>query len=226
VRDLVLIPFLVMTNTITVAMANDEVVVTQSTQEVEHVVDEIQRKYESVDSMAAAFVQVTRSVTLGEVQQSGTVLFQRPNKMRWDFAEPNSSAFVSDGETMWVWSSDNNQVIITETSPDLDGQGVGQLLTDLGKLDELFDVGAYVGSPLNENEVCVNLTPRKATSFKRLALVLSKEDYLLTRVIMVDEFDGVVELLLSNVELDGAVSKDRFVFEIPSDATVVRSSEM
>jgi len=75
---------------------------------VDAAVEAIQKQYESVSDLGAAFVQTARSVTLGGAGRTGadtsrgTVVFAKPGKMRWSYEEPEPSLVVSDGKTLWL----------------------------------------------------------------------------------------------------------------------------
>ena len=107
---------------------------------VQEVVSAVEGVYGQAESLRADFVQVTRSVALGEEQrQRGKVVMMRPRMMRWDFTAPDTKLFVTDGKTMWVWSPDDNQVIIYDDVSG-GGSGMASLFTDLNQLDELFEI--------------------------------------------------------------------------------------
>lgn len=43
---------------------------------------------------------------------SGSFAFQRPGKFRWTYAKPNAQLIVGDGEKVWIWDEDLNQVTV------------------------------------------------------------------------------------------------------------------
>ena len=42
---------------------------------------------------------------------AGKVAFEKPNHMRWDYDPPDKQTIVGDGETLWIYQPDMNQVI-------------------------------------------------------------------------------------------------------------------
>ena len=108
--------------------------------DVDAVIKSVEAAYKDVQTLKADFVQVTRSKAMGdETRQRGKVRLKRPKKMRWVFTQPASQEFVTNGDTMWVWSAADNQVIVSKGAAG-GGSGVSQLLDDLNRLGELFDV--------------------------------------------------------------------------------------
>jgi len=185
----------------------------------QEVVSAVETTYKEIDTLQADFVQISRSVAMGELRQEGRVQVKRPRKMRWDFHKPSKSAFVTDGTQMWVWSAESNQVILSQELADSSGQL--QLLDDLSKLGELFEV-QLEGS--NDTTYTLALTPKTPASFKKLRLVFARKGMILERLVMVDSFDGEVELLFSSLQLSQEIPDGQFVFQIPEGAEVINSS--
>ncbi len=100
-----------------------------------------------------AFIEQTRSAkanftqevidTNGTVQQqaSGTVQFQRPGKFRWTYDKPYEQIIVGDGEKLWIYDKDLNQV----TQRNLDkalGSSPAALLAGADDVDKYFSLSA------------------------------------------------------------------------------------
>jgi len=185
------------------------------------VVAKVEQVYQEVNSLQASFEQVTRSVTMGEVRQTGTVQLQRPGQMRWEFE--GERLFVSDGQQMWVWSAADNQVIVTSELAGSGGSLTG-LLDNLNQLTALFDVQS-TAEPAGDVHV-LQLTPKEETSFKSLRLEMETETLALKKAVMVDLFDNEVEILFSNMVFNPNYSAGHFVFDIPDGAEVLRTEGM
>ena len=188
-------------------------------QSVQEIVQAVERTYANVQAIRADFTQTSRSSLMGEQHQKGKVLLKRPRKMRWAFTQPDDRQFVTDGKTMWIWSASDNQVIVTGDFASQSGD-MPQLLDDLSKLDELFDIVVVPGPPQTH---VLSLTPKKQAAFKKLELVLEKKKYTLEKVTMTDNMDGVVELAFSQVKLNPELADSSFTFAIPPGAQVIRS---
>ncbi len=185
----------------------------------------VESTYAGVNSLRADFVQVTRSASMGqETRQRGKVQLERPQKMRWDFQQPDASTFVTDGATMWVYSPTNNQVIVSGVSAGGQAGGMTQLLDDLNQLDELFNVTLIDGAGnAAKATYVIDLTPKKQTSFKKLRLTLSKKKYEVQQVLLTDQFDNQVDLSFTQIKLNQDIPDTTFSFQIPANAQVIRT---
>ena len=189
---------------------------------VEEIVQAVEGVYGQVETMQADFTQLSRSAALGDEQrQKGSVVVQRPRKMRWEFSSPAKKLFVTDGSTMWIWSPADNQVIVYK---DFSGgaSDVPGLLSDLNKLNEMFEV-QLVEEEGNSRSYTLDLQPRstEAGNFKQLRISFTKRKLLVERVLITDQFDNVTDLSFSSVRLDAKGEDTAFTFEVPAGAEVI-----
>ena len=189
---------------------------------VDEIVTAVEGVYSEVEALQADFVQVSRSAALGDEQrQKGSVVVKRPRKMRWEFTSPDKKLFLTDGETMWIWSPADNQVIVYKDFS-ANGSDVTGLLSDLNKLNELFEV-ELVADEGDDRAYVLDLTPKNADAgnFKQLRISFTKRRLLVDRVLLTDQFDNVTDLSFSAVKLDANVDDGSFAFQIPEGAEVI-----
>ncbi len=189
---------------------------------VDEIVKAVEGVYGEVETLEAEFVQVSRSAALGDEQrQKGRVVVKRPRKMRWEFTAPDKKLFMTDGATMWIWSPADNQVIVYKDFSS-GGSDVTGLLSDLNKLNELFEVQLVVGEG-DDRAYVLDLTPRSADAgnFKQLRISFGKRKLLVDRVLLTDQFDNVTDLSFTQVKLDSKVEDESFTFQIPAGAEVI-----
>ena len=97
---------------------------------------------EQTRSAKADFTQeVTDSDGSAQQKASGTVQFQRPGKFRWTYDKPYEQLIVGDGEKLWIYDKDLNQV----TQRNLDkaiGSSPAALLAGADDVDKYFSLNA------------------------------------------------------------------------------------
>ena len=180
-------------------------------------IEAIERTYSDVSTVSASFTQVQRSV-MGEVEQRGRLQIKRPRMARWEFEGPNSSQMVTNGSTVWVYTPATQQVIETNSVGQTDG--VMQLLDDLGRLEEHFEVTRFERP--DGGYYLVDLQPRTAANYRRIEVVFSPDGYVLHRVLVVDAMDGEIELTFSDIEYNQEMADSDFEFVVPEGAQVIR----
>ncbi len=182
------------------------------------IVTQVSAKYAKVDSIAADFTQSTKSAAFGEDRQSGTMQIKRPKKMKWVFAGAHAKQFVTDGNTMYVYTADENQVI-KYTDFGASSSTADALLTSLDKLGDLFVVTEVPAKVAGSH--AVDLAPKKADgSVKKVHLELDR-DLLVTQVVIYDAFDTVTSLGFTNMKLNSSIPDSAFVFVAPKGAQVL-----
>jgi outer membrane lipoprotein carrier protein len=190
--------------------------------EVDTIIAGVEAAYKDVKTLRADFVQVTRSKAMGdETRQRGQVHLKRPRMMRWAFTQPAGKEFVTNGETMWVWSAPENQAIISKGMAS-GGQGMSQLLDDLNRLGDLFDVEILdnKGRPAS---ILLGLKPKGDAGFQSLKLRLAKKDYGVQEVTMIDAFGNEVALSFSAVKNNAEIADSMFNFVVPDGAQVLNA---
>lgn len=180
-------------------------------------VKRIQDRYRDVDTLQASFVQVTKSQLYGDEEQKGTVVLQRPSRMRWRF-EGDGKQFVTDGTTMWIYNPADKQVIRYD---DFGAQAsaADSLLQSLHKVGELFEVKVLAAQAGHRLELVPKQEDAK-TSVKNVVLQLDPE-LVVQQVVITDPFDSVTELSFSDVVLGAKVADDTFRFEVPEGVEVI-----
>ena len=71
--------------------------------------DQIQKKYSTLHTLEAHFVQ---KLIQGKDQrvESGVLYLSRGARMRWDYDQPESKLFLVDGRTQYTWIPSENRV--------------------------------------------------------------------------------------------------------------------
>lgn len=181
------------------------------------VVAAVEAKYGAVRTIRAEFVQTTKSAVLGDETQKGYVVLQRPNKMRWAF-EGGEREFVSDGSSMWMYSKPDNQVLKYPGA----GASLTSMLSSFDAIHEQFGVRLVEKT---DAQTVLELTPKTDGGVKRVTVVLGP-DSVVKKLILVDPFDTVTEVELTNLQLDVDVPEATFVFTPPAGAEVIEAGGM
>jgi outer membrane lipoprotein carrier protein len=180
------------------------------------VVGKVEAKYAKVDVIQADFVQKIKSEVFGEETQRGEMIIKRPAKMKWDFTS-GQKQFITNGETMWIYTKTNNQVIrykdVSNSRSTADS-----LLQSLDNLQSVFNVAVAEGK--NSGHV-LNLSPKDGSAqFKSVQLTVNSS-FVVQKVMIVDAVDTVTTLEFSDVKLNSDVPDSTFEFSVPAGADVV-----
>ena len=173
--------------------------------------------HETTKSGKTAFRQSVAAKGQAEMKEStGTFSFQRPGKFRWAYATPFEQLIVGDGERVWVYDRDLNQVIVRKLDRAL-GSTPAALLAGGGALEtnfELTDGGKRDGLEF------VEAKPRAAdTGFERVRIGFANN---VPRAMeLKDTLGNVTTLRFEAFERNSAQDAGQFRYVPPPGADVV-----
>ncbi|MEO8566208.1 MAG: outer membrane lipoprotein chaperone LolA, partial [Betaproteobacteria bacterium] len=72
-------------------------------------------------------------------ESSGTFAFSRPGKFRWTYEKPHAQTIVGDGQKLWIYDPDLNQVVVRKLDQAL-GATPAALLAGDDSLEKNFEL--------------------------------------------------------------------------------------
>jgi outer membrane lipoprotein carrier protein len=93
----------------------------------------------SFRTLSANFAQTVRNSEGQPTERaSGTLALSRPDRFRWDYRAPYLQTIVADGERLWLYDSDLEQVTVRELESGL-GSTPAMLLSGSGRVGDAFE---------------------------------------------------------------------------------------
>jgi len=178
---------------------------------------QLERFSDGLETLHALFEQqVISSDGTVEDGSSGQVWLRRPQLFRWEYGGEFPEVVVADGKNIWIYDEALEQVTVKDQSQTAVNSPL-TLLTDLGKLDEQFEVrevGDVDGLQLLE------LRSRNTESeFERILLGLSEDS--LQMMVMEDAFGLRTEVQFQQVRRNPEIDSGLFTFQPPESADVI-----
>jgi outer membrane lipoprotein carrier protein len=174
------------------------------------------------------------------VQFAGTAQAEPIVRFHWEYLEPSVQQIVSDGDRVWVYIPENNQVIVTETDQ---GSAPAEnnpmiFLTGLGNLSRDFLIDWAEPSRDAENNYVLDLQPRRATPLlARLVIVVNqaavdaasdagrKLVFPIQSVTIYDTNGNSSMIAFTDVRINVGPDQSLFTFEIPPGVDIVRPEQ-
>ncbi|MBW7859528.1 MAG: outer membrane lipoprotein chaperone LolA [Rhodocyclaceae bacterium] len=147
---------------------------------------------------------------------SGRLSFLRPGRFRWEYETPYAQLLVSDGERMWAWDRDLNQVTVKKVGDAL-GSSPAAILAGDGDLDRDFELREAASEDGLE---WVEIVPKQADSgFASMRVGLT--DGRLRRMEMRDHFGQTTRIDFIDLDLGVRPESSLFSFVPPAGADVI-----
>ena len=174
-----------------------------------------------LDSMTAQFHQQLLDADGQLIQEGrGTLSIQRPDRFRWQYAEPYEQLVLGDGERLWSYDADLEQAVVRGYDDVLEASPA-MLLSGARDVAELYEVAAL----RNEQGLeWVVLAPRaRETDFKFLGLGFAGDE--LRRMDLIDSLDQLTRIELSEVKRNPPLDSSVFAFDPPAGVDVIESTD-
>ena len=149
--------------------------------------------------------------------QTGKFLFMRPGRFKWDVLRPYAQQIVSNGQQIYQFDPDLNQVTIRKVDQAL-GASPAAILFGTGSLEASFDVTAL---PDKDSMSWLRAKPRISDA-GFVHLELGFKDGLPQRIVLLDGFGQTTHVQLSGFVRNPGLSTSNFDFVPPKGADVVR----
>jgi outer membrane lipoprotein carrier protein len=178
--------------------------------------DQLRHFIDTTKQARGSFVQTVAGKAEGKVKQStGFFAFSRPGKFRWSYETPYKQVLVSDGQKLWSYDPDLNQVTVGKV-----GQTFGSSPAALLAGDSLDDSFVLTDAGAKDGIEFVEAVPKaKDGAFDRVRIGFK----LRLPVVMEikDSFGQTTTLLLNQVEANAAMPADVFRFTPPKGADII-----
>lgn len=184
-------------------------------------VERIRFEHERLETLEASFRQLKESELLIEpVEAHGVFSYSAPDRVRWEYQEPDPISLLILGDEMTTWYKDIDQAekiyVGKHSQRVLEYLGAS---SSLARLLEYFDVVMHTPNdpslPFH-----LELSPRFARVEKRvreMAIWVHPELFLPVRLRYVEGNGDVTEYDFQDFQVNSALPEDRFDLEIPDE---------
>ena len=188
-------------------------------------IDALEHFVKNAHSGRAEFTQVvTAPPRDGQAQRSktssGTFEFVRPNRFRFDYRKPFEQTIVADGQTLWLYDADLNQVTARKQEAVLGATPAALIASapDLPALRRDFELEA---AGEKDGLQWVQAAPKaKEGQLHSMRLGFRGSD--LAKLEILDSFGQRSVLTFDKMELNAAIGAARFQFKPPQGASMLK----
>jgi outer membrane lipoprotein carrier protein len=155
---------------------------------------------------------------------SGTLMVRQPGKMRWEYIVPDPQTIITDGNDLWMYRPEENQVMVGK-APAFFGKGKGAgFLSNIKIIREGFQISQE--SEPDPKFYRLKLVPNKSSAdLIEMQLDIAKKTFDLIRVITFNVYGDETRIELKNCNFAKVPPEDLFQFTIPEGADVVQMNQ-
>jgi chaperone LolA len=172
---------------------------------------------EGTQSAQARFTQTVVDRKGRRVQEAtGIMQFLRPGRFRWEYEKPYSQLLVGDGQRIWIWDRDLNQVTVRRLDRAITGTPAA-LLAGSNEIEKAFIVTAQ---PAQDGLEWIEAVPKgNESSFASVRLGFAQET--LAAMELNDALGSRTMIRFEDLQRNPKLSLQLFRFVPPKGADVL-----
>lgn len=184
--------------------------------------DPLQDFLDGFKSLEANFVQRLINENGEELEKTeGILRLQQPGKFYWSYEKPYTQKIISNGDVLWIFDEDLEQLTIREMGNAIDETPAGIILGN-NNIAEHF---VQVNLGMIEGHDWIELTPKNLEAqYKNIRLGFEKTK--LAMMIIFDNLGQTTRIDFSDVKKNTALSSTLFYFKIPEGVDVIDEREI
>ncbi|HET8807024.1 MAG TPA: outer membrane lipoprotein chaperone LolA [Methylophaga sp.] len=188
-----------------------------SVQAEEDAVSRLNQFVAEVNEFQAVFTQTILDSEGNVIEEAeGEFFLSRPGKFRWNYVTPYAQQIVADGQRIWFYDEDLEQITVKNQDETLADTPAG-LLSGKSMPEEAYNITAV---DKDDDLQWVKLTPKDTESnFQQVQLAFDETG--LQQMLMTDAFGQQTKLQFTEVKVNPSLSADRFDFIPPAGVDVV-----
>jgi outer membrane lipoprotein carrier protein len=194
---------------------------------VDQILGHVENKYTN-SKFAADFIQKSTIKAMNITDMAtGKVYIKYPGMMRWEYEKPDRQIIITDGDKLWVYRPEDNQVM-TGKAPTFfrDGKGAS-FLSDVRLIRQKFDISLEPGQPAESDLFHhLKLIPREKTlDISEIRLMVSKQTFNVLQVMTLNFYGDETRIDLINFAFGVDMDDSMFSFTIPQGVDVLQIDE-
>lgn len=178
-----------------------------------------------LSSLSAEFIQIAYDLDNQREESTGHMYMNKPDHLRWDYLTPYEQRIVADGEQVWTYDVDLDQVTVRDQGEALSRSALSAL-TDSSRLEKYFEL---VSGGKEQGLDWVRLIPRPQpgqAEHEFEEIVLGFKNNQLTRMVIADRLGQSTDIVFSNLQRNVSLDADLFHFTPPEGVDVIGDLEL
>jgi outer membrane lipoprotein carrier protein len=182
-------------------------------------IERLQEQQRHIGSLRATVVQKKRHPLLvAEAVSEGVLLFQKPNRVRWEVGKPDRAVIVIDGRTLVIYHPDRQEAERRDLGGDFGARGAVEFLAAgmslaVPELEKRFQVDLHQ----EDGQLVLLLTPRSrwvAQTVASVALYRQDQDAVPGRIVISGQRGDRTEITLTDIVINPPVAEDAFALRL------------
>ena len=182
----------------------------------------LEQKLRSLKSLQADFDQFYFSGTVTQpLHEKGRLYLQKPNLMRWEYAEPEPKVFLYKDEIFSQDYPEDNQLIRNSLAGAQYESEVLTLLSGQKSLQEDYLIAPDLSSPEARAAGRLKLVPRVEGEYSAITLDADPRTGLIRRAVFEDPAGNRTEFIFNKIKENPTLKASVFILDVPPDTEII-----
>lgn len=178
--------------------------------------DVLQAKLNAIRTMKGSFQQVVKAKKREISHSSGSMAMARPGRFRWETKSPMEQLVIADGERLWIYDVDLEQVSVKKQEKGVGGTAALFLSGYDNTVARDFEVTTYKKQDKDYYDLHAK-SPK--SNFQRVKLIFAGDT--LTGIELFDQLGQHTDVNLTQVKNNPQLAPNLFKFKTPKGVDVV-----
>jgi outer membrane lipoprotein carrier protein len=190
----------------------------------DNIIKKVETRY-TVPGFSANFFQVSTMKAMKITDTAyGKAFFKRPDKMRWEYEKPDRQTIITDGNTLWIYRPEDNQVMVGN-APSFFGDGKGfSFLSDMKLIQNKFSI--ILEKKAEDDYHVLKLLPReKIFDVSVIYLSVSIKTFEVVKIVTYNSYGDETRIELSDIQFKQKLDDSMFSFKMPQGVEVLHLDE-
>ena len=193
----------------------------------EEVAANLEKALKAAGTLQARFEQLHYSMSVSTpLRERGELFFQRPDRMRWDYRDPQEKVFLFKDGVFEMYIPEDNTLTRSRIPPEAYESDIIGILLGVRSFREAYDIESNPFPTDADRVRQIRLTPKEEDEFSHILLEIDERTWLLRRAVFIEWSGSKREFLFSQVRTNVRLSPRTFELKVPSDCEIIDDGEL
>jgi len=187
------------------------------------IISNLERKLQSIDTLEADFVHIYLPAYQSKgIEEKGHLYLQRPDRMRWDYLDPERKSFLLKGNVLLSYFYEDKQLLRQPLEEEVIRESVLGLLAGKTRLLDLY-TAEIITREKKAQRVTLKLVPLEKQEISSLNLEVDTSRWLIVRMAFFEATGVRQEFLFSRYRINPHLPARTFDIPVPPDWEIIDS---
>ena len=182
----------------------------------------LEKKFASLRSFQADFEQAYYPTSIATpLEERGRFSFERPDRMRWEYLEPEPKVYIYKEGLSLAYFPEDNQLFRYALTPEEKDSAIFTLLTGRARIEVEYLVEAGDFPSERKDGLQLKLIPKKESEFSHILLEIDQGTWLIEKAVFLDLGGNRQEFRFRNSRANSRFSTATFELTVPPGTEII-----